>query len=94
MTRAEKRTISLPSEQAGYIDAQVASGVPTRQRARSSEPACGRCKERDAAVARWLQTEVAPAYDAMLTDPARAIPAEAVLQNLRAHHAKRLTNPA
>ena len=50
-------------------------------------------QERDAVVERWLQAQVAPTYDAMQADPSRAIPVEAVLKNLRAHHAKRLKDP-
>lgn len=46
---------------------------------------------REAAIERWLREDVAPAYDAMQKDPSRAVPAEQVLRNLRAHHAKRLT---
>ncbi len=89
MSQVEKRTISLPSEQAGYIDAQVANGTY----ASASEvvrAGLRALQERDAAVERWLLAQVAPAYDAMLADPSRAIPADAVLSNLRAHHAKRL----
>ena len=89
MAAVEKRTVSLPAEQASYIDAQVAQGTY----ASASEvvrAGLRALQERDAAVERWLREEVAPAYDAMQADPARAIPATQVLQNLRAHHAKRL----
>ena len=89
MAHVEKRTVSLPSEQAGYIDAQVASGLY----ASASEvvrAGLRALQERDAVVERWLQTQVAPAYDAMHADPSRAVPADTVLKNLRAHHAKRL----
>jgi antitoxin ParD1/3/4 len=92
MAHVEKRTISLPTEQAGYIDAQVASGLY----ASASEvvrAGLRALQERDAVVERWLQAQVAPTYDAMQADPSRAIPVEAVLKNLRAHHAKRLKDP-
>jgi hypothetical protein len=45
-------------------------------------------QERDAAVKRWLQESVAPAYDHMQTNPARGLPADKVLADLRNHHAK------
>ena len=47
-------------------------------------------QERDAAVARWLRDEVATTYDAMQADPARAISARAVFDEIRAHHAAKL----
>ena len=92
MAHVEKRTISLPTEQAGYIDAQVASGLY----ASASEvvrAGLRALQERDAVIERWLQAQVAPTYDAMRADPSRAIPADAVLKTLRAHHAKRLKDP-
>lgn len=91
MGAVEKRTISLPTEQAGYIDALVARGTY----ASASEvvrAGLRALQERDAAVERWLREEVAPVYDAMQKDPSRAIAADQVLHTLRAHHAKRL-NP-
>ena len=89
MAHVEKRTVSLPPEQAGYIDAQVASGMygSASEVVRAGLRAL---QERDAAVDRWLREEVAPVYDAMQVDPARAIPADQVFRTLRAHHAKRL----
>ena len=89
MGAAEKRTVSLPAEQASYIDGLVAKGTY----ASASEvvrAGLRALQERDAAVERWLREEVAPVHDAMQEDPSRAIPADQVLQTLRAHHAKRL----
>ena len=89
MATAETRTISLPAEQAGYIDAQVANGtyVSASEVVRAGLRAL---QERDAEPERWLREQVAPAFDAMRADPARAIPADQVLKTLRAHHDKRL----
>ncbi len=89
MAQVETRTISLPAEQAGYIDAQVASGIYATA---SDVVGAGlrALQERDAVVEGWLQAEVAPVYDAMEKDPSRALAADAVLQNLRAHHASRV----
>lgn len=88
MTAVEKRTVSLPAQQASYIDAQVAKGTY----ASASEvvrAGLRALQERDAAVERWLNEEVAPTFDTMSADPSRAIPAERVLQNLRSRYAKR-----
>jgi antitoxin ParD1/3/4 len=89
MAAVEKRTISLPAEQASYIDGLVAQGTY----ASASEvirAGLRALQERDAAVERWLREEVAPVHDAMQADPSRAIPADQVMQTLRAHHAKRV----
>ena len=91
MPHVEKRTISLPTEQAGYIDAQVASGAYASA---SDVVRAGlrALQERDAAFESWLHTQVAPTYDAMQSDPSRAIAAGQALDSLRAHHAERLKN--
>ncbi|MBV9777194.1 MAG: type II toxin-antitoxin system ParD family antitoxin [Acetobacteraceae bacterium] len=89
MSAVEKRTVSLPAEQAGYIDALVAKGTY----ASASEvvrAGLRALQERDEAVERWLREEVAPVYDAMQADPSRAIPADLVRQTLHSHHARRL----
>src|SRR5271156_3697268 len=85
----DKRTFSLPTEQALYIDALVASGTY----ASGSEvvrAGLRALQERDAAVEKWLREEVAGVYDAMQTDPGRAIPAEQVFATVRARHADRM----
>jgi antitoxin ParD1/3/4 len=89
MAKSEKRTFSLPTEHARFIDGLVASGLY----ASGSEvvrAGLRALQERDAAVERWLRDEVAPVYDAMAADPGRALPAETVFAELRARHAARL----
>ena len=88
MTRVSKRTVSLPPEQAAYIDAKVNSGAY----ASSSEVVrvgLRALQERDAAVERWLLEEVAPTYDAMKAAPSRGIPAKAVFAEARARYVAR-----
>ena len=88
MTNIEKRTISLPSEHASFIDAKVASGAY----ASASEvirAGLRALQERDAAVERWLRNDVAPVYDKMKADPKRGIPAKQAFAKVRARHAAR-----
>jgi len=88
MSSAQKRTFSLPRQQAKFIDAQVRTGAY----ASASEvvrAGLRALQERDAAIAHWLKSEVVPVYDAMRADPKRGIPAAKVFVDLRAHHSAR-----
>jgi len=88
MPSIEKRTISLPSDQAAFIDAKVKAG----DYASASEvirAGLRALKERDEAVERWLNGVVAARYDAMKATPARAISADDAFTDLRARHMKR-----
>jgi antitoxin ParD1/3/4 len=89
MPAVEKRTVSLPAEQAGYIDALVASGAfaSASEVVRAGLRAL---QERDAAVERWLREEVAEAYDEWQRAPDSSIPVEDVAAALRRRHADRL----
>jgi len=89
MPATEKRTFSLPTEQAAFIDRLVESGTY----ATSSEvirAGLRALKERDDAVDRWLREEVAPVYDAWKANPSKVIPIDDAFESIRAHHASRL----
>jgi antitoxin ParD1/3/4 len=93
MSVVEKRTISLPSEHANFIDAKVESGAY----ASASEvvrAGLRALQERDEAVEKWLREEVAPAYDAMKADPKRGISAKKVFDDIRSRHAQALKSKA
>ncbi|TIQ28206.1 MAG: type II toxin-antitoxin system ParD family antitoxin [Mesorhizobium sp.] len=86
MSATEKRTFSLPSEQAAFIDQLVQSGAY----ATSSEvirAGLRALQERDAAVERWLREEVAPTYDAWKGNPGKGISPEEMAEQARKRHA-------
>jgi len=89
MSTVQKRTFSLPARQAKFIDTQVRAGTY----ASASEvvrAGLRALEERDAAIERWLRSEVGPVYDAMKADRKRAISAKQVFAAVRARHAARL----
>ena len=88
MPSPEKRTFSLPTVQAQYIDALVESGTY----ASGSEvvrAGLRALQEREKAVEQWLCEDVSSAYDSIQTDPGRAIPAEMVSRAVQTRHAER-----
>jgi antitoxin ParD1/3/4 len=89
MSTVKKRTVSLPPDQAQYMDELVAGGgyASVSEVVRAGLRAL---QERDAAVERWLNDDVAPVYDAMQADARRALSADQVGAALQAHHAARL----
>jgi antitoxin ParD1/3/4 len=93
MSATEKRTFSLPAEQAAFIDRLVESG----SYATSSEvirAGLRALQERDAAIERWLREEVVPTYDAWKADPSGVIPIDEVFDGIRAHHAAQMKGDA
>lgn len=92
MAASRKRTFSLPGEQARYIDSLVASGAY----ASGSEvirAGLRALRERDAAVERWLREEAVPVAAAMLDEPARAVSADRVFEEIRDLLARRANRP-
>jgi antitoxin ParD1/3/4 len=85
MAGTEKRTFSLPAEHAAFIDSQVKSG----SYASGSEvirAGLRALQERDAAIERWLNEEVARTYDGVKSGKTGTHPASDVFDELRARH--------
>jgi len=75
MAAVSKKTISLPTSQADYIDAKVASG----EYASASEvvrEGLRSLQARDAAIENWLREKVVPAALAHHAHPDRALSSE------------------
>lgn len=80
-------SITLPTEMARTIKEKVEAG----EYATESEVIRDGLRAlfaRDRAVDSWLREQVAPAYDAIKADPARAISASQIRARLAAEHEK------
>jgi putative addiction module CopG family antidote len=78
-------SITLPTEMAEAIKGKVASG----EYATESEvirDGLRALMARDRAVDHWLREQVVPAYDALKSDPSRAVTAKQVRARLAADH--------
>ena len=81
-------TITLPLEMAAMVKAKVASG----EYASDSEvirDGLRILQARDAALEKWLQDEVVKSYEEHMADPDSGIPAEQILDHLRAAYRAR-----
>ena len=88
MSGVTKRTISLPSEHAAFIDKKVASGayVSASEVVRAGLRAL---QDQDAAFERWLREDVAPVYDATKAGSEKVHSAKSVFAEARARYAAR-----
>jgi len=80
-------SITLPNELAEAVRAKVDSG----EYATESEvirDGLRTLMARDRAVAHWLREQVGPAYDALKTDPSRAVTAKQIRARLALEHQK------
>lgn len=81
-------TITLPHEMAAMVKAKVASG----EYATDSEvirDGLRTLQARDAAIEKWLQTEVVRSYKEHMADPSKAIPGDQLMDRLRASYRAR-----
>jgi antitoxin ParD1/3/4 len=88
MADREKR-ISLPAEEADYVDTLVSSGAYSSP-SEVVRAGLHALQEREASIERWLREEVVPVYDAMQRDPNRAVSGAELIGAIETRHAKRL----
>ena len=87
MRSTQQMSITLPNEMAAVVKAKVRAG----EYASESEVIRDGLRAliaRDRAVESWLHNQVGPAYDALKSDPLRAVTADQVRARLVAEHAK------
>jgi putative addiction module CopG family antidote len=87
MRTTQQFSITLPNEMADLVKTKVAAG----EYATESEVIRDGLRvlmARDRAVENWLRQEVAPAYDALKADPARAVSVDKVRAALATEHKK------
>jgi len=87
MRTTQQLSITLPKEMAEVVKAKVQTG----EYASESEVIRDGLRAllaREKAVESWLQDQVGPAYDALKTDPLRAVTVESLRARLAGEHAK------
>ena len=87
MRTTKQFSITLPNDMADVVKTKVQAG----EYASESEVIRDGLRAmiaRDRAVDSWLREQVGPAYDALKTDPSRAVTADQVHARLAAEHAK------
>ena len=89
MSATARRTVSIPADQAKYIDDLVRNGgyASAGEVLRAGVSAL---QERDASIEQWLRDDVLPVYRSMVADPSTAISSADVFASIRDRHAKRL----
>ena len=87
MRTTQQMSITLPIDMADAVKTKVRTG----EYASESEVIRDGLRvlmARDRAVESWLHNQVGPAYDALKSDPSRAVTADQVRGRLAAEHAK------
>ena len=87
MRTTQQLSITLPNEMADAIKAKVKAG----EYASESEVIRDGLRvlmARDRVMENWLHNQVTSAYDALKSDPSRAVSADHVLARLAAEHTK------
>lgn len=83
MRTTQQFSITLPLDMAKVVERKIKSGAyaSVSEVVRDGVRAL---LERDAAVDRWLREEVVPGHEEYLADSSKGVPADAVLQRIKA----------
>jgi putative addiction module CopG family antidote len=86
MRTTQQFSITLPIEMAEVVEEKIKSGAyaSVSEVLRDGVRAL---HERDAAVERWLREEVIAGHQEYLADPSKGVPAEAILDRIKARRA-------
>ena len=87
MRTTQQLSITLPNEMAEAIKSKVRSGEYATESEVIRE-GLRALLNRDRAIESWLQNEVGVAYDALKSNPSRAVTADQVRQRLASENAK------
>jgi len=85
MRTTQQFSITLPTEMANLVKSKVAGGDYATE-SEVIRDGLRALMARDRAVEGWLLQTVAPAYDALKTNPGSAVAIEQVRARLAAHH--------
>lgn len=88
MRSTRQLSITLPNEMADALTERVRSGHYASE-SEAIRDGLRTLFARDAAVEAWLRDEVAGAYDALVTDPARGVTADELRKRLSARRTSR-----
>jgi putative addiction module CopG family antidote len=87
MRTTQQLSITLPNEMAEAIKTKVRAGEYATESEVIRE-GLRALLNRDRAIERWLQNEVGVAYDALKSNPSRAVTADQVRERLASENAK------
>ena len=87
MRTTQQLSITLPNEMAEAIKTKVRAGEYATESEVIRE-GLRALLNRDRAIETWLQNEVGSAYDALKSDPSRAVTADQVRERLAAENSK------
>jgi putative addiction module CopG family antidote len=92
MRNTQPISITLPLDMAAMVKAKVASGDYATESDVIRDGLRARLA-RDAAVEKWLQSDVAKSYDEFIADPKIGSPASDIMARLRESYRERLAKP-
>jgi putative addiction module CopG family antidote len=86
MRTTQQFSITLPLDMAEIVEGKIKSGAYASV-SEVMRDGVRALLEREAAVERWLREEVVPGHQEYLADPSKGVPAEAILDRIKARRA-------